>query len=250
MEISDFKKKKKIKINNNNNNNCSNNNDVISDNIPVESTNDTGTEQHNGGQDSSLSSSSSRTSRLQLLRDHNIIQNVMLFLDEMGLFQLENAHSKIIGPLSFARQWSYLSLSEKNFDHRRWRSFNAEDMSAVVDGIKSTKINTAGTGTKDSNNNYNNDDDNKDSDSDITVGDYPCKTELLARHIGRNFAEEAIFLQEREKEASRIYNFDRTPTDETDIPISIDHRSTTDLSSSSSLSSQITKDQEPHWQEW
>jgi len=199
-----------------------------------------------GGKKSFLPSS--LLSRLQWLQDHNVMHNVMLFLDETDLFQLENAHSEMIGPLSIARQWYYLSNSDENamiHAHKRWQCMNEKDVQAVVDEMESTKI--AAIVSKDQ------DDCDKDNDCNTTMRGYPYKKDLLARHIGRNFAQNAIFVREREKEAHDIYNFDRTPIDEDDIPISMDRLSLTDIDRSSSPpppSLQVASDRGQHWCEW
>ena len=66
----------------------------------------------NGGAEMSLPASS--RSRLQKLQDHGIMQNVLSFLDETGLFQLENAHYNMIGSFAIARQWSALFICDEN----------------------------------------------------------------------------------------------------------------------------------------
>ena len=196
----------------------------------------------------SIESTKDKGSRLQCLQDHGIMNNLLLFLDETDLFQLENAHSEMIGPLSIARQWSYLSISDENktlFAHKSWRAMNEDDVKATADAIESTKIEPVVP--------YGEDDCDKDSNSDITIRGNPCRKELLARHIGREFAEEAIFVREREKEACCIYNFDGTPADENDIPILLDRRSLTDIDTSSSLPKsllQVGSDVGQHWCEW
>ena len=214
-------------------------------NALIESTRGDDNEHHSSGKNPS--SPRSFKSRLQWLQDHNIMHNVMLFLDETGLFQLENVHSEMIGPLSIARQWSCLSFSDENkktYAHKRWRPINDEDVKTVLDEMESTK--TEAFVCKD-------EDCDKDSDRNITFCDFPCKKDLLARHVGRNFAEEAIFVREREKEASQIYDFDRAPVDEDDIPMLIDRRSLTDTDISSSLrlsSLQVKNALGEHWSEW
>jgi hypothetical protein len=205
-------------------------------------------ENHTGGGKSSLASSLRSRSRLQLLQDHGIMNNILLFLDETDLFQLENAHSEMIGPLSIARQWSYLSISDEYkalYAHKSWRPMNEKDVKAVADALESTKIEAVVPNGED--------DCEKDSDSEITMRGNPCRKELLARHIGREFAEEAIFVREREKEASHIYNFDGTPADENDIPVLLNRRSLTDIDTSSSLPIsllQVASDGGQHWCEW
>ena len=202
------------------------------------------------------------TSRLQVLQDYKIIENVMTFLDETALFQLENTHSNVIGRLSFARQWSYLSICDErqiSFSHRRWRPLNTDDIEAVVDDIDlSTNIKKSDGSINDDNdsngNNYNNpNSDDGETDQNTSLPDFPYNREFLARQIGRNFADEAIFVHEREKDASRIYNFDCAPANDSDIPIWMGHSSITDIDSSSTKScssSLISKEQEHHWYEW
>ena len=186
------------------------------------------------------------SSRLQLLYDHNILRNVILFLDETGLFQLEKSNSDIVGRLPlFAQHWSYLSVCDKNkttFAHRRWRSLNAQDIDAVQNIIEKTKVDTKSDDNDTTSNNNNN---------NIKNRDCPSKEELLSRCLGQNFAKEALFVQNREKEASVMYNFDQSPSDKDNIPIaSMDRISPTTEPLSPSSSSRLTKDQEKHWQEW
>jgi hypothetical protein len=85
---------------------------------------------------------------------------------------------------------------------------NAQDIDAVQNIIKKTK---ADTKSDDNNTNSNNNNNNN--------RDCPSKQELLSRCLGRNFAKEALFVQNREKEASIIYTFDQTPLDKDNIPI-------------------------------
>ena len=159
--------------------------------------------------------SASTKSRLQWLQNHNIMHNVMLFLDEVDLFHLENTHSEIIGLLSFARQWSHLSHRDDNkitYAHNRWRPTNEMDTEFVLnqmESIESKAVDHKDEAITD-----------KGSDCDTTMLDHPCRDDLLARCIGRNFAEEAIFVRDREKEASHIYNFNRHALTPDDIPIS------------------------------
>jgi hypothetical protein len=200
-----------------------------------------------GGKKSSISPS--LQSRLQWLQDHGIMHNVLFFLDESDLFQLENAHSEMIGPLSIARQWSYLSISDENktiYAQKRWRAMDEKDVEAVVDAMKSN-------GSEAVDPRYDDNCKRKDSGCDITMIGQPCKKELLARQIGRHFASEALFVKEREKEASHIYNFDRTPADVDDIPLLIDSDSSTDhekRSNPTMPSSQVASDGGRHWCEW
>ena len=118
-------------------------------------------------------------SRLKLLEDHDILRHMMLFLDETGLFQLENSYSNAIKKSSFALTWEYLSrndASNKTYAHRRWRPLM--------------------------------------SDNDVEIsGDLQCCCQS-----GRNFAKEALFVQKREKEASSIYDFDQNPSNTNEIP--------------------------------
>mmetsp|Transcript_22947 Transcript_22947/g.49974 ORF Transcript_22947/g.49974 Transcript_22947/m.49974 type:complete len:437 (-) Transcript_22947:242-1552(-) len=201
------------------------------------------------------------TSRLQVLQDYNIIDNVMIFLDETSLFQLENTHSNMIGQLSFVRQWSYLSICDErriSFSHRRWRSLTPDDIEAVVDDMDLSTNIKSDVSIKDYNdsnsNNCNNpNSDDGETDQNTSLPDFPYSREFIARQIGRNFSEEAIFVHEREKEASRIYNFDCAPANDSDIPIWIGHSSSTDIDSSSTKScpsSLISKEEEHHWYEW
>eukprot|EP00536_Pseudo-nitzschia_multiseries_P000049 jgi/Psemu1/165/gm1.165_g len=185
------------------------------------------------------------SSRLQLLQDHNIIENVLIFLDETALFQLENTHSEMIGRWPFARQWFFLSTCDEqrtNFSLRRWRPFTEDDVKSVLACMESS-MDEDGSKKRDN---------DSERDHDMTLFDLPCNKELLARQIGRNFAEEEIFVREREKEASNIYNFDRVPANECDIPISIGYSSLKNhgLSSSSSSSSFYLKKAVLHWHEW
>lgn len=203
-------------------------------------------ENQSDGKNSSLPLS--LQSRLQWLQNHSIMNNIMFFLDETDLFQLENAHSEMIGPLAIARHWSYLSSSdERKFihAHNRWRPMNAMDVKAVGKNIESTQNEADIPKDEDAC--------NKDNDRIITMNGYRCRKDLLARHIGQNFAKEALFVREREKEAEYIYNFDRTPTDENDVSIFKDHRSLTDFDTSSSQpvsSSQVASEREQYWCEW
>ena len=77
-------------------------------------------------------------------------------------------------------------------------------------------------------------------DCDIIMNGYRYAKEPLACYIGRNFAQEALFVREREKEACLIYKFDDTPDNVYDIPIFTDHRSLTDTDSSTLSSTQVS----------
>mmetsp|Transcript_11441 Transcript_11441/g.32932 ORF Transcript_11441/g.32932 Transcript_11441/m.32932 type:complete len:429 (+) Transcript_11441:251-1537(+) len=194
------------------------------------------------------------SSRLQILQDHNIIENVLIFLDETALFELENTHSEMIGRRPFARQWFFLSTCDEqrtNFSLCRWRPLNEDDVKSVNDGMESS-MTMENCRTMDDNDNENRGNDSERR-HDPSLIDMPPKKELLARRIGRDFAEEQIFVEEREKEASQIYMFDRAPENDIDIPISIGDSSLDDLSDSSphSLSSLLnSKNEEQHWNEW
>jgi len=191
---------------------------------------------------------SENRTRLQLLQDHNIIHNVILFLDETDLFHLENSYSDMIGQFAIARHWSYLSTKDEDkiiYAHKSWRPMNEKDMRAVADGVRPTEIEIFVPNDKDDG------DGDNDANCETTMGGYPCEKHLLARHIGRNFAREAIFVREREKEACCLYDFDRTPTNENDIPIFTDIYPLNESSSSTLLlSSHISIDREKHWCEW
>lgn len=172
----------------------------VKENNPIHSTKVNSNEDGKGGK-----SSCSTPSRLQLLQNHNILHNVMTYLDEISLFQLENTYFEFIDISSIARQWSYLSSCDENksiHHHKRWRSITEMDIESVGKEMELLDSKARGENTS------------------VDLPDSLSREDLLARRIGRNFAEEAIFVQEREKEASRIYDFDRTPYHANDIPLS------------------------------
>lgn len=145
-----------------------------------------------------------RKSRLQWLKNHNIMQLLMSFLEETDLYQLENAHSEMIGHASLARQWSYLYNRDKDkskYTQRRWQQIDEKDANVLENEIESlyTKNIASMDGVA------------EDGGIDIEIGDHPSGKDLLARHLGRNFAKEAIFVRYREREASLLYDFGRTP---------------------------------------
>ncbi len=173
----------------------------------------------------------SKRSRLQRLKDHNVMHVLMSFMDEVDLFQFENAHSEMIGLLTISRQWSYLSSCDENntrHTHSRWRQTNEMDTNIVVNEIESR--NTKAVGRKTGG--------DEDSGNGIVLRDHPPRDDLLARLIGRNFAEEAIYIREREKEASYIYKFERSPRNNFEV---VKHISKVDIETCS---------WRHHWSEW
>mmetsp|Transcript_6052 Transcript_6052/g.14995 ORF Transcript_6052/g.14995 Transcript_6052/m.14995 type:complete len:502 (-) Transcript_6052:150-1655(-) len=187
----------------------------------------------------------SHRSRLQQLQNHGIMPNVLSFLDETGLFQIENTYTKMIGSISIARQWCYLFVRDQNKTipaQKKWRPMNEMDTKAIGDnGLPKVGL-------------KNEVDCEEHKDCDDSANGYRSKNESLARHIGRNFAQEALFVCEREKEAEKIYKFDHIPKDESDIPIFTDHRSLTctekSILASTLASSRASFQGKMHWCEW
>jgi len=145
-----------------------------------------------------------RKSRLQWLKNHNIMQLLMSFLEEADLYQLENAHSEMIGHTSIAGQWSYLCNCDKSktkYAHWRWQQIDEKDANVLANEIESLYIKS----------NFHMDGVAEDGGMDIQMRDLPSGKDLLARHLGRKFAKEAIFVRYREREASLLYDFGRTP---------------------------------------
>mmetsp|Transcript_15844 Transcript_15844/g.36344 ORF Transcript_15844/g.36344 Transcript_15844/m.36344 type:complete len:454 (-) Transcript_15844:169-1530(-) len=179
-----------------------------------------------GGEKSLCLPAPRATCGLQLLQDHNLMEDVISFLEETALFQLENTHSEMFDPKTFQSQWLALHYIHND----KWPEGSEEDLEA--DAMKAREMELAG----------------EIEDPEIHI----YHTVTIPR-LGRHFAQEAIFVRDREVEASRVYDFDRTPTTPHDIPLSKDLRSSANhLSSSSppSALSQNTNCQEQHWHEW
>jgi len=135
------------------------------------------------------------SSRLRLLRDHGILNDVILCLDEVDLYQFQKAcavpvyqendkHDGVIGSIEINKHWARLRSCDQSRVNHRWLQ-------------------------DDSNRPY--------SMSEALSPD--LWEHKMDRDRGVEFAKDALFVRAREKEALDIYDFDRKPLHENDVPM-------------------------------